>query len=197
MPDSVRVLLPDLTTEPPEPEIIPANVVSAVPPAVSVPAPSVIAALESLVVDVAIDATVSSKPARLNVPLLPTSNAEVLAIVFEAPSASTPADAVVAPVYELLPDNVNVPDPAFVKPLLPDIAPLKVVDELFPPAVKIFVASVPNVIEPAPAIEPTVSLRLAKSNVAPDATVTADEFEIRSSDVLMASVPSLTVVAPV
>jgi purine-cytosine permease-like protein len=51
-------------------------------------------------------------------------SAEVLAILFEAPSASTPADAVVAPVYELLPDKVNVPDPAFVKPLLPDITPL-------------------------------------------------------------------------
>ena len=66
-----------------------------------------------------------------------------------------------------------------------------------PPAVNVFAALVPNVIEPAPAMEPTVSLKLAKSNVAPDATVTADEFEILSSDVLIASVPALTVVAPV
>ena len=95
------------------------------------------------------------------------------------------------------PDNVNVPDPAFVKPLLPDIAPLKVVDESLPPAVNVFSASVPNVTEPAPSIEPTVSLRLAKSSVAPDATVTADEFEMRSSEVLIASFPALTVVAPV
>jgi hypothetical protein len=124
LPDNVRVLLPVLTTEPPEPEIIPAKVVSAAPPAVSVPPPSVIAALESLVVDVAIDATVSLNPARLNVPLLPTSNAEVLAILFDAPSAITPADAVVAPVYELSPDKVSVPDPVLVNPLLPDITPL-------------------------------------------------------------------------
>jgi hypothetical protein len=63
--------------------------------------------------------------------------------------------------------------------------------------VNVLVALLPNVIEPAPAIEPTVSLRLAKSSVAPDATVTADEFEIRSSDPLIASVPAEMVVAPV
>jgi hypothetical protein len=83
-----------------------------------------------------------------------------------------------------------------VNPLLPDITPLYTVDELSPPAVNVLAALVPSATEPAPAIDPTVSLRLAKSNVAPDVTVTADEFEIRSSDPLIASVPADTVVAP-
>ncbi len=42
---------------------------------------------------------------------------------FEPLSASVPALMVVAPVYELTPDSVNVPVPIFVRPPLPLITP--------------------------------------------------------------------------
>ena len=58
-PDSVSVPVPDLAIAPVAPEITPANVVLVVSPDVSVPEPSVIAANVSLVVDVAIEPTVS------------------------------------------------------------------------------------------------------------------------------------------
>ena len=58
-PDSVSVPVPDLAIAPVAPEITPANVVLVLSPEVSVPEPSVIAANVSLVVDVAIEATVS------------------------------------------------------------------------------------------------------------------------------------------
>jgi hypothetical protein len=127
MPDKVNVPVPVFVNAPvSEPsEITPAKVVLGVPPAVSVPEPSVIAASASLVVDVAIDATVSLNPARLNVALLLTTTADELEIRSAAPSATVPADTVVVPVYVLLPDNVNVPAPDFARP--PDvvaIAPL-------------------------------------------------------------------------
>ena len=126
-PDKVKMPVPVFVNAPvSEPsEITPAKVVLDVPPAVSVPAPSVIAALVSLVVDVAIDATVSLNPARLNVALLLTTTADELEIRSAAPSATVPADTVVVPVYVLLPDNVRLPGPNFVRP--PDvvaIAPL-------------------------------------------------------------------------
>ena len=116
IPDKVKIPVPVFVNAPvSEPsEITPAKVVLDVPPAVSVPAPSVIAASVSLVVDVAIDATVSLNPARLNVALLLTMTADELEIRSAAPSATVPADTVVVPVYVLLPDNVNVPEPDFV-----------------------------------------------------------------------------------
>ena len=58
-PDNVSVPAPDLAIAPVAPEITPANVVLVVSPEVSVPEPRVIAANVSLVVDVAIDPTVS------------------------------------------------------------------------------------------------------------------------------------------
>ena len=79
-------------------EITPANVALFVSPAVSVPEPRVIAALVSLVVDVAIDETVSLNPARLNVALLLTTTADELEIRSAAPSATVPAEIVVVPV---------------------------------------------------------------------------------------------------
>ena len=58
-PESVRVPVPDFPMAPVAPEITPANVVLVLSPEVRVPEPSVIAAAVSLVVDVAIDPTVS------------------------------------------------------------------------------------------------------------------------------------------
>ena len=118
-------------------------------------------------------------------------------VVEPAPTLTVPAEIVSAPVNVLAPLKVKVPEPVFVKALLPDITPLNVVDELSPPAVNVLAASDPRLIEPAPSIEPTVSLRLARLNVAPDATDTADEFEMRSSADPSASVPTEIVVAPV
>ena len=132
-PDKVKMPVPIFVNAPvSEPsEITPAKVVLGVPPAVSVPEPSVIAALVSLVVDVAIDATVSLNPARLNVALLLTTTADVSKIRFAAPSATVPADTVVVPVYVLSPDNVRVPAPCFVMPKFePDTAPEIVADLL-------------------------------------------------------------------
>ena len=130
-PESVSVPMPCLMIAPvSEPsEITPANVVLVESPDVSIPDPSVIAAAVSPVVDVAIDATVSLKPARLNVALLLTTTAdELLMRSLATPRASTPVDTVVAPVYVLSPDNVNVPVPCFVRPIdapetTPDIDP--------------------------------------------------------------------------
>ena len=130
LPDSVSVLSPDLTTEPPEPEITPANVVD-LPDA-----PLTVSVLvgEPLVLrvivapepdpDVLIDATVSEYPAMLNDALLAIDTADESEIRFSAPSASVPAEMVVVPVYVLLPEMVNVPDPDFVKPPVPDMTPL-------------------------------------------------------------------------
>ena len=64
-----------------------------------------------------------------------------------APSAAAleafniPADIVVAPVYELLPDNVNIPDPDLVIVQAPDMTPLTV-------PVEPFVSKLSLVVEP-------------------------------------------------
>ena len=97
-PESVSVPVPDLAIAPVAPEMTPAKVVFVVSPEVSVPEPRVIAAAVSLVVEVAIEATVSLKFARLNVALLLTTSADIFAILSFAPSASVPAETVVAPV---------------------------------------------------------------------------------------------------
>jgi len=101
-PDSVSVPAPDFVSLPLVPSITPAKVVEAAPDVVKVfAAPvelSVILAVVSLEFTVAIEATVSLKPARSKVPLFEIDSADVSAILFEAPSASTPADTVVVPV---------------------------------------------------------------------------------------------------
>ena len=101
-PDNVKVPLPCLVSLPLVPSITPANVASELPAVVNVFAAlvelSVTLAAESVVSEVAIDATVSSHPAKLKVALLLTMTADELAILFDAPNASTPSDTVVAPV---------------------------------------------------------------------------------------------------
>ena len=80
-------------------EMTPANVVLDESPDASVPEPSVIAAAESLVVDVAIDATVSLNPARLKVALSLTTTAdESLMRSLAAARVSVPAEIAVVPV---------------------------------------------------------------------------------------------------
>ena len=117
-PDKVSVPLPCLVSLPFVPETTPANVVdeSLARVSVLVGLPVVLNVTVELVPspEVAIDATVSSKPARLKLALFAITTADELEIRSAAPSATVPADTVVVPVYVLSPDNVNVPVPDFV-----------------------------------------------------------------------------------
>ena len=74
----------------------------------------------------------------------------------------------------------------------PEMMPLKVVSVVVPD-VRV---ALPSEIEPAPAIEPTVSEMLFKSHVAPLDTVTGVESDsVPLPDIY--SVPAVTFVAPV
>jgi hypothetical protein len=100
-PVKVNVPVPCFVTLPLEPSMTPANVVEPLPAEVSVFAVLVVLRMifESAPVPaVAMDATASSNPARSNVALSASDRAEVSAILFDAPRASTPADTVVVPV---------------------------------------------------------------------------------------------------
>ena len=105
---------------------------------------------------------------------------------------TTPPVTVRPPVCKLSPDNVSVPVPALVNlPELALVVPLNSVVELSPPAVR----SALKMIEPAPAMEPTVSAFELRSNVAPDATDTAVESESTPAPPSF-RVPAEIVVAP-
>jgi len=102
------------------------------------------------------------------------------------------------PVYVLIPDKVNVPDPILVSAIKPVplslITPLNAVVVLSPPLVKVLVTP-ELVVEtvPAPASDPIVSFKLTWY-VAPPLTVTA----VVSANVPdTVNVPALIVVAPV
>ncbi len=73
------------------------------------------------------------------------------------------------------------------------MTPEKVVDVLSTPA---WILPEPIVMFPAPAIEPTVSRKLFRSNVAPLAITTAEVLGILL-DAPSCSVPALMLVAPV
>jgi len=128
----------------------PANVVLEESPDVSVAAPSVIDAAESLALEVAIDATVSLNPAKLKVALSLTTTADELLIRSFAPlSASVPADTVVVPVYVFAPEIESVPVPCLVRPIeapetVPDIT-ADFVDATFTEDVEARVVSPDNV----------------------------------------------------
>ena len=117
-PDKVKLPVPCLGSLPFVPEPTPANVVdeSLARVSVFVGLPVVFNVTVELVPspEVAIDATVSSNPARLKLALFAITTADELEIRSAAPSATVPADTVVVPVYVLSPDNVNVPVPDFV-----------------------------------------------------------------------------------
>ena len=104
------------------------------------------------------------------------------------------------PGYVFAPDSVSVLVPCLVMPasLLPLITPLNVVSVSGPEAWSSPVVSlaVPRAILPAPAIDPTVSLKLARLNVAPKATDTADRSGITPAAPEV-NVPVEIVVAPV
>ena len=86
-----------------------------------------------------------------------------------------------------------MPLPALVSaPPMPEMVPEKVVS-LASPALSV---AEPRVMLPAPAIERTVSLWLARFQVAPPVTVTAEPSAMTSA-APSAKVPALTVVAPV
>ena len=98
----------------------------------------------------------------------------------------------VAPVVVLFPLKVSSPTPSFVNPPVPVITPLKV---LFA-AVILFRFPLPMLIVPAPAIEPSVSLKLFIAKVAPPATDRLETSANRSAAPKV-NVPSFTVVEPV
>ena len=205
-PDKVNTPVPCLVSLPFAPETTPANVVdeSLAKVSVFVGLPVVLNVTVELVPspEVAIDATVSSNPARLKLALFAITTADVSAILFAAPSAIAPADTVVAPVYVFAPDSVNVPMPCLVSlPLVPSITPANVVDAL-PAVVSVFVALVvlSVIFEPVPspevATDATVSSNPLRSKIALFAIDTADESEIRPPAVPNFRVPAEIVVTP-
>ena len=97
----------------------------------------------------------------------------------------------------LLPDNVSVPVPSLVSDTLVAepfcITPLYVVLLLFPPTVRVGVPAVELVTDPAPANDPTVSLKPLRLKVL--ATVRALPSGI-TSEAPKVNVPALIVVVP-
>jgi len=100
----------------------------------------------------AMEPTVSETPFKSKVPV--TVSAEEFGSEPEPLSAMVPAEMVVEPVKAGEPEMVSVPAPAFVRPPVPVIVPLKMVLVPSPPAVSV---AEPSVTAPAPATEPTVS----------------------------------------
>jgi hypothetical protein len=114
-------------------------------------------------------------------------------VVDPVPMLTVPPEMAIGPVNVLSPLIVSVPEPAFVNWPPAVIAPLNVVDELSPPAVR---SPASNRTVPAPAIDPTVSLTF-RVNVAPVETDTAVEFDSLSFDPDKMTVPVEIVVEPV
>ncbi len=114
----------------------------------------------------------------------------------------TPPVRVVPPVYVLVPEIVRVPVPVLVSATVPDplaSTPAKVVEALpARPPDRVTAPAAPLVmVDPAtPAIEPTVSEKPLRSNVAPEATLSA-ELAPTALAIPARSVPPLTAVAPV
>ena len=105
---------------------------------------------------------------------------------------TAPPEIVRPPVCKLSPESVSVPLPDLINLPAPAlVVPLNSVDELSPPEVRFAL----SVIDPAPAIEPMVSAFELRSNVAPDATVTAVESDNTPAAPSL-SVPASMLVAP-
>ena len=133
---------------------------------------------------------------RLSVPLLTMLVEATLPVAPPVPRRTVPPELMVRiPVKATSASIVRVPEPAFVRPPVPLIGPVKVVLVLSPPAVSV---PEPSSMVPAPAIEPTDVVLLLVSNVAPDETVTAVDDDRAPSELeLNFRVPALTVVEPV
>ena len=76
----------------------------------------------------------------------------------------------VVPPKLALPESVSVPAPTLTREPVPEITPLTSVDMLLPPTVS---SLAPNWNEPAPAIEPAVSLLSPAGPVLPEKSITA------------------------
>ena len=94
----------------------------------------------------------------------------------------------------MAPVSVKVPVPTFVKPPVPERTPEKVVEVLLPPAVRV---PAPRVTLPAPASEPTVSGKPARSKVAPKLTLRAVMLASMLAFTPATRVPADMVVGPV
>ena len=125
----------------------------------------------------------------------PTFMVPVKPLSWAALKERVPPTAKVWPEYVLAPLSVRVPVPFFTNEpeLVPLMTPENVVAELSWPAMS---CPVPTLMLPAPEIEPTVSLELFMSKVAPEATLSADESGMRLA-AFSFNVPKLTVVGPV
>ena len=83
----------------------------------------------------------------------------------------------------LVPDNVSVPVPTLTRePSVPEITPLTSVDKLLPPTVS---SLAPNRYEPAPAIEPALSL------LSPAGPVLAEKSTTPPPLLVMAALPAV------
>ena len=103
------------------------------------------------------------------------------------------------PEYVLVPARVAMPVPALVRATvaLPSLSvPVKLVVVLLPPVVSVIEPAAVLVTVPAPASDPIVSEKPARSTVAPDATVTALLGPMPLA-IASLTVPLLTAVAPV
>ena len=112
------------------------------------------------------DPTDTVYPAISNIPV--TVTLLLLPNADPFPAFNVPADTVVFPLYVLTPDNVSVPLPVFVIPVVPvpfSITPLKTLDVLSPPAVNIFDVPLLFVTVPVPDNDPTDTLYPAISNI--------------------------------
>ena len=186
-PIIVSVPVPALV-KPPVPETMPEKVDEVPsPPALSVPAPSVTLPAP------ASEPMPALKPATLKIAPPATVTRDEAGAEAALPSASVPVFTFVAPVNEFVPPSVSVPVPFFVMPPLPPAVPVNEVEVLSPPAMSV---PAPRRRLPAPASEPTVSVRSFMSSVAPAETVTALAFG-SVSVAPSRSVPALIVVAPV
>ena len=202
---------------PPAPVIRPLNVVSVLlPPPVSLPEPS------EIVPAPAKDPTMSSNEPRLSVASALTLTAELSLILFAAPSASVPAEMVVAPVYVLVepPANVRVPGPVLVNAgvgvtaapeMTPDMVPVLTSATFTVEAALIVTAPLsvplsekliaPDDATPVPAmVNGSDEFNVpdpATSRTAPEAMVVVPESAPSAADVVTTTVPASIVVAPV
>ena len=103
----------------------------------------------------------------LRVPRLPAVDPtimELLALRVPPLTASVPPSTVVPPKW-LSPESVIVPAPTLTREPVPKIKPLTSVEELLPPTVS---SLAPSRNEPAPAIEPALSLSSPEGPVLPE-----------------------------
>ena len=183
-----------------------------IPDAVTFPVPPIIAAAGRVIspeVVAAVTLLFTNEPLTVNgsavvnpfKSIIAPDAIVVAAVVPKAsllPNLNVPVLTVVVPLYVLVPDSVKVPVPALVTAMevaVPfSIIPEKIVEVLSPPDVIVSDPLAELVTVPAPAKDPTVSLKPFKSNM--PFTVTALVFVILSAAPNF-KVPTEIVVEPV